>query len=86
MIKALSPADIAARVEADGEVTSEEFVATVSELNREANVQHNTPGMAYAFALGYLADAVQVHGEAGINDPGNFLLDTLSGIVRGSAG
>ena len=84
MSKALTREEIASRVEADGEVTSEEFVATISELDREANLKHNTPGMAYAYALGYLADAVQVHGEAGINDPGNFLLDTLAGIVRES--
>lgn len=50
--------EIKARLEADGEVTPEEFVATVAHLDRWLIQHGHFPGTSYSFAVGCLAEAV----------------------------
>lgn len=50
--------EIAARVEADGEVTPQEFVDTVAHLDRWMIQHGHFPGTLYALAVGMLAETV----------------------------
>lgn len=55
MSEAIDLGEIAARVEADDTVTAQEFIDTVSDMDRAMIRSGHHPGTAYTYATGQLA-------------------------------
>ena len=75
MAQGLNRDEIAARVEAGGEVTPDEFTATVGHLDRWMIQHGHFPGTLYALAMGMLVEAT---------DP-NTALDILADVAQFAA-